>query len=104
MHEYNGSWQTVVDRTGLAGTYKVQFASSLPPDPIQSRAAGGTTVTSGGGQISQGMLAAISAPSPCEELDPAVFAPVQKLGLKLELGKAPVEMLVVEHAEKKPTP
>jgi uncharacterized protein (TIGR03435 family) len=40
-----------------------------------------------------------------EAADPAgsIFASVQKLGLKLERRKAPVEYIVVEHLEKIPT-
>jgi uncharacterized protein (TIGR03435 family) len=35
-------------------------------------------------------------------LDPVIFQSVQqKLGLKLEVSRAPIEMLVVDHAEKK---
>jgi uncharacterized protein (TIGR03435 family) len=33
----------------------------------------------------------------------SVFASVEKLGLKLEPAKAPVQQLVVDHAEKMPT-
>jgi uncharacterized protein (TIGR03435 family) len=36
-------------------------------------------------------------------LDPLVFESVQKLGLKLEVSRGKVEMLVVDHAEKMPT-
>jgi uncharacterized protein (TIGR03435 family) len=74
-----------VDRTGLKGEYQVTvhsskampMAESLVQDPFQSTVGG--------------------------PLDPLVFQSVQKLGLKLEVSKAPVEMLVVDHAEKNPT-
>jgi uncharacterized protein (TIGR03435 family) len=33
----------------------------------------------------------------------SIFASVQKLGLKLEKRKAPVEQLVIDHVEKTPT-
>jgi uncharacterized protein (TIGR03435 family) len=37
-------------------------------------------------------------------LDPVIFQSVQqKLGLKLEVSRAPIEMLVVDHAEKNTT-
>ncbi len=83
--EYGGDWRAVVDRTGLKGEYQVTvhsskampMAESLVQDPFQSTVGG--------------------------PLDPLVFQSVQKLGLKLEVSKAPVEMLVVDHAEKNPT-
>jgi len=104
MHEYRGDWQTVVDQTGLKGTYEVAVNSSLSPGLIFLRAAAGSgIVTTRKGQISPDMLALISPPQPGEELDPAIFASVQKLGLKLELGKAKTEQLVVDHVEKTPT-
>ena len=34
---------------------------------------------------------------------PSIFAAVQQVGLKLETSKAPVEILVIDHAEKIPT-
>ena len=36
-------------------------------------------------------------------MPPAMFAYVQQLGLRLEPSKAPLELLVVDHAEKVPT-
>jgi uncharacterized protein (TIGR03435 family) len=83
--EYGGDWKAVVDRTGLKGDYQVTvhsskampMAESLVQDPFQSTVGG--------------------------PLDPLVFQSVQKLGLKLEVSNAPVEMLVVDHAEKNPT-
>lgn len=104
MHEYHGDWQTVVDQTGLKGTYEVAVDSSLSPGLVFLRAAAGSAiVTTPKGQISPDMLALNSRPQPGEELDPAIFASVQKLGLKLELGKAKTEQLVVDHVEKTPT-
>jgi uncharacterized protein (TIGR03435 family) len=34
---------------------------------------------------------------------PAIFSSIQQLGLKLEQKKAPVDVIVVDSAEKKPT-
>jgi uncharacterized protein (TIGR03435 family) len=103
MHEYRGDWQTVVDQTGLQGTYEVAVNSSLPPSLITTRMAGGQTITIGGA-VSQDMLENLGAPQVTDALDPIVFASVQKLGLKLQLSKVKEEMLVVDHAEKSPTP
>jgi uncharacterized protein (TIGR03435 family) len=50
------------------------------------------------------MLENLGAPQVTDALDPIVFASVQKLGLKLQLSKVKEEMLVVDHAEKSPTP
>ncbi len=62
---------TVVDRTGLTGTYT--FKLEWTPDDKQSADTPG----------------------------PSIFAALQEqLGLKLETGKAPLDILVVDHAEK----
>jgi uncharacterized protein (TIGR03435 family) len=43
-------------------------------------------------------------PNPGDASDPGIFAAVQQqLGLRLEARKAPVEMLLIDHAEKAPT-
>jgi uncharacterized protein (TIGR03435 family) len=66
---------TVLDRTGLTGKY--DFILDWTPD-----------------QGSQ----ALDIPGP------SLFAALQEqLGLKLEPTKGPVEMLIIDHAEKTPT-
>jgi uncharacterized protein (TIGR03435 family) len=66
----------VVDRTGLTGTFNIrlQFTRDDPQEPSL-------------------------APSP-DDAAPTIFEALQQqLGLKLEPTKAPVEVLVVDHAE-----
>jgi uncharacterized protein (TIGR03435 family) len=78
--------RTVLDKTGLTGKYdfKLEFA----PDQTQGPAFGGGD---GGG---------VPAPPP-ESSGPSIFTAVQEqLGLKLESGKGPVEIIVIEHAER----
>jgi len=99
MHEYSGDWQRVVDQTGLKGIYEVAVNSSLPPSLVATRAAGGQAITIGGA-ISQDMFENLGAPQITDALDPIVFASVQKLGLRLELSKAKVDVLVVDHVER----
>lgn len=75
--------RTVIDQTGLKGTYDValewtpddsQLAGFLPPGAPKP------TVTDSG---------------------PSIFAALQEqLGLKLESAKGPVEILVIDHAER----
>jgi uncharacterized protein (TIGR03435 family) len=62
---------TVVDQTGLSGNYT--FKLEWTPEDKQSADAPGTS-----------LLAALQ----------------EQLGLKLEAGKAPLELLVIDHAEK----
>jgi uncharacterized protein (TIGR03435 family) len=109
-----GQWQKVVDQTGLTGEYQVSFNTSMFALLVEGRIMGVPAET-GGGVISNDMLQIdeatyeqqhpnyIGAPTITNPLDPIVFESIQKLGLKLELSKAPVEMLVVDHAEKMPT-
>jgi uncharacterized protein (TIGR03435 family) len=64
----------VLDRTGLAATYS--FALYFTP---------------------QGAVAA-------DDTQPGIFAALQEqLGLRLEAGRGPVELLIVDRAEKVPT-
>jgi uncharacterized protein (TIGR03435 family) len=64
---------SVLDKTGLSGVYNIQLEWS--PDG--------------------------NASTPASVSSPSIFTAVQEqLGLKLEPGRGPVEMLVVDHAEK----
>ena len=70
---------TVVDKTGLNSIY--DFTLQFTPDD-------GTAVPSAGS----------SAPDP---IAPSIFTAIQEqLGLKLESGKGPVEVIVIDHVER----
>jgi bla regulator protein blaR1 len=69
--------RTILDETGLSGTY--DFALHLP----------------------DGILPGIDNPAPPDSYEPAVSTAIeQQLGLKLEPRKASMEILVIEHIEK----
>lgn len=92
----------VIDMTGLTGEYQV--ALDLSPDDLRRPA-----------QRAQQMMAELGLPLPAQarpELSPgetsspaggSVFSSLEKLGLKLEARKAPVDVLVIDHLEKTPT-
>jgi uncharacterized protein (TIGR03435 family) len=89
----------VVDMTELKGTYQVSL--ELPMDGLQAvmqkqAAALGLPLPSPPPGASLGDAASTPGGS-------ALFAAVEKLGLKLEGRKAPVETIVVDHLEKTPT-
>ncbi len=101
----------VVDMTDLKGKYQVAMDIPMEDLKYMARNAGAGMVVMGpgpgagagpggpaGGGPSAGPADAASAPSGA-----SVFASVQKLGLKLEPRKAPVDMIVVDHVEKTPT-
>jgi uncharacterized protein (TIGR03435 family) len=91
-----GEGRQVVDMTGLTGKYQaaadfslMDLTSSLhdqgidiPTGPPGGGGGGGATDPEGGATVS---------------------AALEKLGLKLEKSRAPVERLVVDHVEKSPT-
>jgi uncharacterized protein (TIGR03435 family) len=73
--------RTIIDKTGLTSVYDftLQF---LPDDAAVAPAAG----------------SALSAPDPTV---PSIFTAIQEqLGLKLESGKGPVEVVVIDHVER----
>ncbi len=75
--------RTVVDKTGLAGTY--DFTLRWTPEEQQG------AVFKGPGD----------APAPPDANGPSLFTALEEqLGLKLESQKGPVDLLVIDHAEK----
>lgn len=88
-----GEGRQVVDMTGLTGHYQAAIDFSLV-DLVSSLHDQGITVPMG-------------APGGSAATDPeggaTVAAALEKLGLKLEKSRAPVDRLVVDHVEKLPT-
>ena len=75
----------VVDKTGLKGTFQVVL--DIPMTAMNPAGAG----------------AAAGAASEPESRTAAMFHVVQKMGLKLEQRKIPLETIVVDHIEKTTT-
>jgi uncharacterized protein (TIGR03435 family) len=77
--------RTVLDRTGLTGPFALEL--EWTPDPLQApRLTGGDGARAG-----------------ASDLDslPSLFTAVQEqLGLKLESARGPVDVIVIEHAER----
>jgi uncharacterized protein (TIGR03435 family) len=86
----NATDRIVIDRTGLNGAY--DFKLEWTPGPGEMGLAGGPPppgVAPGGSEAS----------APAE--GPSLFTAIQEqLGLRLEATKGPVEVVVVDHAEK----
>ncbi len=97
------SGRVVQDHTGLKGDYDFKLAWTPDAGMIQRyRAANGMGGGMGGGGMA-GMGAgggAGAAAASAEPSGPSIFTGVQELGLKLEATKGPVQVLVIEHAEK----
>jgi uncharacterized protein (TIGR03435 family) len=75
--------RTVIDKTGLTGTY--DFTLKWAPDP------GVLGIPADGPD----------APPPPDPDGPSIFTAMQEdLGLKLQSAKGPVEIIVIDHAEK----
>jgi uncharacterized protein (TIGR03435 family) len=96
----------VVDMTGLKGTYQLTMNLSMQDMHAMVEAAGvmppgpGT----GGGEMPHRTGTDAPGGSPGSDAPAgSVFENIQKLGLKLEVRKAPMEMIVVDHLEKAPT-
>jgi len=83
--------RTVVDKTGLTGKY--DYSWQFVPSAAQIRQFGGAPADGGSGGVSSGI--------PADPDGTDLFTAVQEqLGLKLESGKGPVEVIVIDHIEK----
>jgi uncharacterized protein (TIGR03435 family) len=80
---------TVVDKTGLTGRYEVKLAWS--PEPGQGGGLPGLPPAGGGGAV----------PPPPDPSLPSIFTAIQEqLGLRIESSRGPVEVFVIDGAEK----
>jgi len=81
--------RTVIDKTGFTGAFNVRL--EFTRDAVANFGANGPG-TPGASPI---------APAPDDSSRPTIFTALQEqLGLRLESQKGPVEMIVVDHAEK----
>lgn len=80
--------ETVLDMTGLKGTYdlKLDWTPENAPKPAGSSGTGADAVSSIDGDSGPSLFAAVE----------------QQLGLKLEVKKGPLEIIVIDHAERVP--
>ncbi len=83
----------VIDRTGLTGTFKMSIDLSMAEIMAAARGAGANVPAGFAGP----------APSTADLAANSIFQNIEKMGLKLESRKAPVELLVIDHLEKTPT-
>jgi len=75
----------ISDKTGLTGTY--DFTLQWTPDENQSSPGGAPNGP--------------PPPAPADTTGPSLFTAIQEqLGLKLESGKGPVEIIVIDHVER----
>jgi len=92
----------VVDMTELKGNYQATLDLSIQDLMNAARAAGmaapGAGAAAGGGADSARPADAASDSSPT-----SIFNSVQNLGLKLESRKMPLQLIIVDSAEKAPT-
>jgi uncharacterized protein (TIGR03435 family) len=90
----------VLDMTDMKGAYQVTLELSRDDLLNVARAAGmGFGLPGPGPAADPARSPADTASTPTS----SIFTAVQQLGLKLDARKAPVEMIVVDHAEKTPT-
>lgn len=87
----------VVDMTDLKGEYQVALELSLGDL---------THVAQNAGVVVPGGTAVIGGQDSAQASDPGgstIFESIQKMGLKLEARKAPLDYIVIDHFEKTPT-
>ncbi len=91
--------QPVIDKTDLKGTYVV--AVSIAIEDLQAIARSAGFAVGGPGPAAPANPSAV--PSAADPSGGSVYASIDKLGLKLNKEKLPVETIVVDHLEKLPT-
>ncbi len=92
----------VIDMTGLTGEYRLALDLSLEDLMLAAQRAQ-RQMAQLGLQIPTQQLPGANAGEASTPGGGSAFAAVDKLGLKLEARKAPVDTIVVDHLEKSPT-
>jgi uncharacterized protein (TIGR03435 family) len=93
----------VLDKTGLKGAYEIEFQLSRDDMFAVARGVGMTPAPAEGRTIAGSGVSGSPADAASDPSSSSLFQSVQQLGLKLEARKAPLETIVVDHAEKTPT-
>jgi uncharacterized protein (TIGR03435 family) len=94
----------VLDMTEMKGAYQVTLDLSMQDLMAAAQATGAMGRGIGFGGPGGGAPGAnVAVPTASDPSGGAIFQAVQKLGLKLDARKAPVETIVVDHLEKAPT-
>ncbi len=93
----------VLDMTELKGAYQVTLDLSMQEMMAAAQASGAMAGRGFGGPGGGAPGANVTVPTASDPSGDAIFQAVQKLGLKLDARKAPVETIVVDHLEKAPT-
>jgi uncharacterized protein (TIGR03435 family) len=93
----------VLDMTELKGAYQVTLDLSMQEMMAAAQASGAMAGRGFGGPGGGTPGANVTVPTASDPSGDAIFQAVQKLGLKLDARKAPVETIVVDHLEKAPT-
>jgi uncharacterized protein (TIGR03435 family) len=82
--------RTVLDRTGITGTFQIQL--TWTPDQMPQGSAAGDAPRVKGGSVKGAKM---------DPNGPSIFTALQEqLGLKLQSSKGPVSVLVIEHVER----
>jgi uncharacterized protein (TIGR03435 family) len=95
------SGRPVVDDTSLTGEYQMKLQLSMADLLNVARASG---VIPGLGATGGAQGAALPAAGASDPSGSSIFEAVQKLGLKLEPKRAPIEVVVIDKIERNPTP
>jgi uncharacterized protein (TIGR03435 family) len=93
----------VVDETGLKGRYDISMELSMADAMAAARKAGAAVPANAPGAASASPDAARPADAASDSGTSSIFATLQTLGLKLEPRKVPIDLVVVDKAEKMPT-
>ncbi len=93
----------VLDMTEMKGAYQVTLDLSMQDLMAAAQASGAMAGRGFGGAFGGGAPGAnVTVPTASDPSGGAIFSAVQKLGLKLDARKMPVETIVVDHLEKNP--
>jgi uncharacterized protein (TIGR03435 family) len=94
------SGRPVIDKTGLKGLVDFTLQFSREGITLPGLGGGPPPPGLGPGGLSPGGPGGPGGPADAAEPVPSLFTAIQELGLRLESTKGPVEVLVVESAEK----